>query len=267
MARGELCSYKDQPPLPRADPTVATAATDGLPLRASGTEVLVVGMADLHIYDGAGRHTGPITQTYALETDIPDIGYDTGNNGVLAMLPAAGSYTLVLKGHTPSGAAQLRINKMQEGEVNEALVYEAIPVTLTTAATLTLDLPALPVGQTLAFQYKEGDVVQQIEALPPLIGAASRDLTPPTSAIAIAEDGTATISAQDNADGAGVLRILYNLSTRPGQFSPYTGPFALPGGAVTVTAVAIDRAGNTEYPGATAGGGSTAKVFLPVVQR
>ncbi|MBX3001403.1 MAG: hypothetical protein KF893_22970, partial [Caldilineaceae bacterium] len=267
MARGELCSYKDQPPPPRADRTAAATASSGLPLRVSGTEILVVGTADLHIYDSTGRHTGPITQTYAIETDIPEIGYDTANGGVIAMLPETGSYTLVLEGRSPAGAAQLRISAMQEGEVTQALVYETVPITVTTAATLTLALPGLPVGTTLAFQYQEGDAVQQVGTLPLLTGPASRDLVPPTSVIQIGEDGKVTITAEDNADGAGVDKILYSVKGSIGPFSVYTGPFLLPDGTKEIVAVALDRAGNAEYPGAKLSLGPANQIFLPVVRK
>jgi hypothetical protein len=94
---------------------------------------------------------------------------------------------------------------------------------------------------------------------------ASRDLLPPRSSIAIA-DGIVTITAEDEPGGAGVLRILYSTEAT-GEFTQYTGPLALPPSAAVIRAVAIDRAGNAEYPGAQIKIEQTSRIFLSLLQR
>jgi hypothetical protein len=184
---------------------------------------------------------------------------------VLELLPAGESYRVVLEGRAPAGAAQLRISRMEMGTIHETMVFESVPVTVSTAATLTLATPALPVGASLAFQYESGAPVDAVGSLPVLSGPASRDLLPPRSSIAIA-DGIVTITAEDEPGGAGVLRILYSTEAT-GEFTQYTGPLALPPSAAVIRAVAIDRAGNAEYPGAQIKIEQTSRIFLPLLQR
>jgi hypothetical protein len=85
---------------------------------------------------------------------------------VLELLPAGESYRVVLEGRAPAGAAQLRISRMEMGTIHETMVFESVPVTVSTAATRTLATSALLVGASLAFQYESGAPVDAVGSLP-----------------------------------------------------------------------------------------------------
>ena len=95
-------------------------------------------------------------------------------------------------------------------------------------------------------------------------GDDSADLTPPVTTISLA-NGVVSLQADDGPDGAGVREILYRVEPGAGNYLVYSAP----AGAAGIRAVATDRAGNTEYPGAyrVIDAAPSQRVFLPVVAR
>ena len=75
-----------------------------------------------------------------------------------------------------------------------------------------------------------------------------------------------TLTASDEAGGAGVRRIYYQVDGSSPQV--YGQPFHTPPGTKIVRAWSVDRAGNLESPGVThemaAGGGW---LYLPAIRR
>jgi hypothetical protein len=95
---------------------------------------------------------------------------------------------------------------------------------------------------------------------------------PPIVGIEVSAAGVATVTAMDNPGGSGVAAIFYSLDPTAGDhsFVPYTGPFRLPAGPVTLTAMAMDKAGNGQYPATLWHGQGPVeeiRIFLPLITR
>ena len=153
----------------------------------------------------------------------------------------------------------LRIDTLQNGKVTESRIFESIPVTTTTAATVTLTLPGPVVGATLAYTYDAGSPVREAAPLPSLSGDAAQDRLPPVTQISVSPNRQVTLTATDTG-GSGVRRILYS-TDRGAHYQVYAGPFPFAG---CVTAVAEDWAGNAEYPAAAL---PCDYIYLPLVVR
>lgn len=218
----------------------------------SGTEIQLIGAAALDLYDAANRHSGPMPKIpFAYEKSIPGAGYEVSNGAVVAVLPDS-VYTIKLTGTQDQGAALLRLNRLSHGKVTESLVFESIPTTTTSVGTLTLDTTDFDPDLTMKFKYDEQSPEQAIGVLSHLTGAESEDVLPPVSRITIDTNYLVTITAEDNPGGAGVSQILFSTEDEPTTYQVYRDPFQLPEGAGRVTAIALDLAGNAEYPSASA---------------
>ena len=216
-----------------------------------GTEIQLIGTAALDIYDSANRHTGPVPKIpFAIEKHIPGAGYEVSNGAVVAVLPD-GVYTIKLPGTQDQGAAQLRLNRLSHGEVIESLVFESIPTSKTSMATLTMNTANFDPELTLKYKYDEQSPQQEIGVLSHLTGVESEDILPPVSTIALGTNNLVTITAEDNPGGAGVYQILFSTEDEPTTYQVYGDPFQLPEGSERVTAIALDLAGNAEYPSAS----------------
>lgn len=268
MLKGRMCSNQQNPFLtavqsaaPNNEPLAVTAGTTAT--FASGTQILVVGNADLNLYDTLGRHTGPIApMALGAENSIPGVGYESSGSAQVAMIAASGVYTIVLRGERPNGAAMLRLSAMDNGVITQTLAFEGIPITTTTVATLTLTTPGVPISPSFVTQFDAGWPVQSVGVLGVLTGTASQDITPPMTFITLDAGRNVTITAQDDPGGSGVLRIYYDTESTPLHYAEYTGTFQLPPGT-SVTAFALDRAGNAGYPPAH----YPYLVYLPVIRR
>jgi pimeloyl-ACP methyl ester carboxylesterase len=216
----------------------------------SGTEIMVVGTADLHLYDSVGNHTGPSEDVPRLyDFNIPGVDYEPVPGGVVATVPA-GIYTIKLDGSDAQGAAMLRIGTMEEGKITQSLVFETIPTTLTTEATVTVDTRNLSEDLMMNLKYDETTPEEQVGVLSLLTGEQSQDLLPPVTTVSVGGANMVTIVADDGPAGSGVYETLYSTEDVPEYYQEYTDPFQLPEGATKITAMSTDRAGNTEYPSA-----------------
>ncbi len=233
----------------------------------SGLEVNLIGSASLDVYDSAGQHTGPLAGSpYGYETRIPYSGYDTTGSVQIATLVAGGAYTVTLHGSQAQGAAMLRLSTLSGGVVTETLPFEGVPITATTAATLTFqidNLTHLPGNVAFVTRYQPDWSLQAVQATGVLTGTASQDLLPPTVSLTLdLGSHLVTISAQDEPGGSGVQHIYYSIEPIPIHFQEYSGPFTQPPGNIQVSAFAVDRADNAsptvQFP---------YLVLLPMIQR
>jgi len=254
---------------PAADMPAATSAPAAEPgaesFIASGVEVAVLGAGNLTITDDQGRVSGHVPGSrYATVLQIPGVTYETGEGAQVAMLPATGTFKVTITGTPAGGAAQLRMSEVAGGTNTKTLIFQGIPLTAETVATTTASGAGVPASSTLNFKYDASTPEQPVGTLPALSGSASEDLSPPISQITMDQDGLVTITARDEPGGSGLASILY--STDGTTFKAYTVPFPAPAAGRTITAVAVDKAGNAESPGARLElGGST--VYLPLVRR
>ena len=197
------------------------------------------------------------------------MSYETLRHGAMAFISDDGthaansdSYTVKLQGTQPDGAAQLRISSMLNGEIDETLVFESIPITQTTVATLTMQTGELPDSLTMNYKYDESSPEEIAETLGKLTGEDSQDLTPPTISMQFnASTGKITFSAQDEAGGSGVFKILYSLQSEEGEYLTYTTPVLI-GTGENIWAIAMDNALNVSasihYPN---------RLFLPCIKK
>lgn len=232
---------------------------------ASGVEIAVLGAGNLTITDDQGRVTGHVPGShYATVGQIPGVTFETGEGAQVAMLPATGTFQVTIRGTPAGGAAQLRMSEVTGGTNTKTLVFEGIPLTAETVATTTASGAGVPESSTLNFKYDASTPEQPVGTLPALTGPASEDISPPISRISMGQAGLVTITGQDEPGGSGLASILY--TTDGTTFKPYTAPFRAPSGTRAITAVALDKAGNAESPGARLELGGS-RVYLPLVRR
>jgi hypothetical protein len=151
---------------------------------ATGTEVVVYGTADLHIYDSEGNHTGPRSDSDVHGFQVPRIGYEIGQGVQVAMLQA-GAYTIKVTGTQAEGVAMLRMNDIQQGEVTRMLVFERMPTTATSEASITMDVSEFSTDLELVYKPNESSPEESIGVLSLLEGEESQDLVPPVTTITI----------------------------------------------------------------------------------
>jgi hypothetical protein len=251
MLAGRLCSRSQVPALGAEAHLPGLASTAAV--QSSGTQILLAGGAELHLFDTLGRHTGPALRgASGLDEGIPGIAYQRSSDGAVAMVGAGGPYTITLRGTAAGGAAQLRLMQLAQGAAVRSLTFETVPITATSQGTLVLPPAGLTAGMAMDFAYLPGWPVQRVSAPALLTGSASEDRTPPQAKIALnLATRQVTITASDEPGGSGVNRILYSLSGQE-DYVEYGGSFVLPAGANHVYAVAVDRAGNFTVPAARA---------------
>jgi DNA-binding beta-propeller fold protein YncE/pimeloyl-ACP methyl ester carboxylesterase len=263
MLQGRVCSYRQTLYGPWWNTALANAAamqpSTSLTGTLAGTQIQLFGTADLNVYDTVGRHAGPLPSLPGggIENRIPGVTIETADTAQTALIQTGGPYTITLTGNRAVGAALLRISPISGGEISETMVYADIPITTTTVATLVLPGPAqtpLP----LAVSYAAGWPIQSIVGAV-LMGEAAQDNIPPGGKITVDAAHTVTIEAWDDAGGSGVAAIYYSVEPGAQHFVQYTGPFTLPAGVHSLTAVATDHAANSGPAG------YWAQTWLPLV--
>ncbi len=269
ILNGRMCSNSQNPfttsPVPSLSNTAVSVAASAVSTRtlAAGTQITLIGDAELNVYDALGQHAGPISPTLpGSESNIPGVDYEVTDGAATAMITASGTYTIVVRGNRTDGAAMVRVSALSNGAFTQSVAYEGIPITSTTVANLTLTAPGLPVIPTFVTHYDVGWPVTPVNNLGLLSGPASLDLLPPKTSDSLGANRMVTLSAQDEPGGSGVARVYFSTETPPVHYTTYTGPFALPAGAV-VTAFALDHAGNAEYPPVHV----PRIIYLPLVHR
>ncbi len=210
----------------------------------NGSEITLMGGAELHIYDAAGNHAGPLPdQPAGIENQLPGVDYSPGQDSVVATITAGGPYTLTLVGADMNGAALLRVSHITQDVVGDTTVFAGMPITGTSEAIFTLAGPGqLP--SPLTFRYTPGDPVQTDPGVL-LTGMAAQDLNPPAATLTRStQTNLVTVTADDGTSGSGVAQILVSSEYPPENYTVYSGPYLVPASTRCVSAVAIDHAGN-----------------------
>ena len=236
MLAGTLCSNSQ---LMAFQQTQAAASVP------SGLQVTVFGPAGLRICQLAGK-CAELTalEPMSSETSLPGVSYLETRNGTTAMLEANGTYQLSLSGKQPDSAAQIRLQKLENGQVTQSAVFESVPITTTTVATLTVEVAVLPPDLALQLGYQPGDPVQSIPIASLLSGQAAYDLTPPQTAIQVDAKRQVSLSAKDEPGGSGIQAIYYSLDGPQTGFHLYNTPVTLPPDKNLVWAYSVDKARN-----------------------
>lgn len=247
MLSGNLCSNTQvEAPCPPPDKRIgASASTGATATAAEATEIMLLGPAQLHLYDSQGRHAGPHPLAEQLLTnEIPGVIVERAGESYQARIETPDAYTVVIQG-TEHGGAYLRIDDVADDGIIGSAVAPGIPVTPGTMASLVLSMPGLPTDVALTFKQESTSPPITV-GLDRLQGATAADTIPPAVRVTHNDQtGQVTITAHDDEGGSGVAHIYYSASAPPAPYTEYSGAFAWPAGASCIYAVAVDGAGNT----------------------
>jgi YVTN family beta-propeller protein len=249
MLRGSMCSGGGMPP--------GLEDIEAL----SGSEIILMGGAELHVYDTAGNHAGPLPdQPAGIEDQLDGVDYSLGDDSVMATVTGGGPYTLRLEGNSLDGAALLRVSRIVDDIAVETTIFAGLPITGTTAATFTLAGPGVA-PSPLTFRYTPSDPVFTDPGVV-LSGAAAQDLNPPVTTLTRdIQTNLVTVTANDGLDGSGVAGILISTEYPPVNYIPYSGPTVIPASVHCISALANDHAGNASLAE------SACRTWLPALQR
>lgn len=268
LLKGAFCTH--QTALPPGNPLTAGATAFGLAPDAveadyagigatTGVQLTLLGDARMTITDPLGRRLSAesgLMTGYA--NAIPGANLVVLEGAQVAALTTGGPFTVAIRGAAEASAARLTVNNLQAGAIQRTITFPGVPVTTTTAATLTLPAATVDLSAQLIYRYTPDSATETLTGSV-LDGPQAGDVTAPTVHVAIeAGSGLVTITADDGPEGAGVMQVLYSGEPEPTHFTPYTGPFAWPAGSACVTGLALDRAGNT-------GMDRLCRVWLPLV--
>lgn len=206
--------------------------------------------AQLHAYDGQGRHTGPTDD--GPEELIPGSLYDELGEAEFIYLPDGGQYRITTQA-TGEGSFDLKIKTYAEGILAKETIFLNVAQTLHTTASMTFD-PGAPV---LAVDRDgDGNADNQMAPTSIVTGNALTDYIAPESTAQtdgtegtgswFRSDVTVNIQAQDNQSG--ILRTDYSVDSG-NTVRTYTQPFVIEKEGMTkILYYSIDNSGNTEKP-------------------
>jgi hypothetical protein len=244
------------------------------PLPLNGRLIAVEGDANLRIVDAQGNIIGfdPNQQQYLDQID--GATFYTAGETTYIYLPESTTYTVSVLGDDNS-EVDVSIKNIDDDQITQTALYDDLPVTGSSTATLAYD-PAVNPG---VFQLDQnGDGTPETTSDSPILldQTNSLDLTPPTTTITLSGtqlgngvytgDVLVTISSVDNPGGTGVSKILFSVDGGK-TLSFYTGPFTIHADQVfAVLAQSTDYAGNEESPIAKANVGGS-RFYLPSVSK
>lgn len=200
----------------------------------------------LHVYDPAGRHTGPAADG-TIELGIPDSSYTVLGDNSFAFVPADATYRLVVNG-LAAGSFTLKAETLEGANLVASANYLDMPLAgSSTVAEATFSPDDLDPNLSLD---SNGDGFADV-SLPPtaqLSAAAAEDSEPPQISLLGVPTGTitsgtpfvATFSASD--DLSGVATTSANLNGIP--FASGATLISNVAGRNTIIIQATDKAGN-----------------------
>lgn len=227
----------------------------------SGTEITLMGTADLHVFDAAGNHAGPLLdQPAGIEDDLPGVDYSLGQDSVVVSVLSGGPYTVRVEGQQLDGAALLRVSQVVQDAPTSTTIFAGMAISGTTTASFTLAGPGQP-PSALTYQYTPSDPAQTDPGVV-LTGAAAQDINPPVTTLTRdATTNLVTVTAGDGPGGSGVARILVSTESPPVNYTVYSGPFTVADSVHCVSALAVDQAGNAGLAQ------MVCRTWLPLVRR
>ena len=224
----------------------------------NGHKISVHSPVDLHIYDAAGNHAGPVSGG-GFENNLQGVGYDILGHEKFAFLPSGGEYTVKLKA-TDSGAFSFYSSQVTNGEINSTAYYNQIPVEASSTAEIKLGEGG---GGVISLDLRgDGQAEKQINPSAVLTTQQSQDFTPPkTSAevqgdqglsgyyrgsVKVALKATDPVVEGKEAESSGVLEVLYR-KMGENSFVSYQAPLIFSQeGAQELEYYSVDKAGNRE---------------------
>jgi len=232
-------------------PLANNVSTDQSFCNFQGKELLWRSPVEVHIYDSAGKHTGPI-ENNAIEYGIPGVDYEIIGHEKFIFLPTGeGQIYQVIAWGLDQGTFDLVISENNNGTITGATVFNDVPVTTSTSADINISSDSVD----NAIQVDDGDGnFQTVFAIAQLSGEESDDVMPPETNVVISgvagDNGwyrsnvAISLNAIDNSSG--VLETRYSLDGGS-TFSVYIAPLNINvEGVSQIQYFSIDRAGNNE---------------------
>ncbi len=205
----------------------------------SGDIVEVHSPVSLDIYDGQGRHTGPVASG-GTEFGIPNVQYDIIGDEKFAFLPSGVTYTIVNHAQAIGTYDMYVSHSANDDTITKEAYFNAVPLTSTkSVATFTIS-PATDSYSLSMDSDGDGNEDNTISPSAVLNAVQAADVTPPVTTATLSGT-TLTLSATD--DNAGVLNTRYTIDGT--TWHVYTDPFTVTGGS-TISFLSIDKAGNSE---------------------
>jgi Tol biopolymer transport system component/pimeloyl-ACP methyl ester carboxylesterase len=250
---GSEAYFKTTPGIPAPLAAPAANALAAAPSAAEAPDTIqrwrgiLAGHAAVHIYDQAGRHSGPrATTPGSIENNIPGVSYDRGPNYTHISLPGNGVYTLALEsgGKVDLDLVNLKLSALTDSTVSRMITFLGVPISRTTTVQLVWNAGNVPERPSLRLDFRGDGQSFSWPADGVLVGQAASDRTRPTTAIQV-QNNRLSISA-DDAGGTGIYQIVYGTDREQKLGRVYTGPVDLPPGTTYIWAFATDRAGNAQ---------------------
>ncbi|MDP1884127.1 MAG: hypothetical protein Q8L10_02060 [Candidatus Moranbacteria bacterium] len=245
-------------------PYIGTSRPEDYADASSRLRMSLYSPLNIHLYDDAGRHTGPKTidengqEQTIFEENIPNSYYYQFGDRKYVGFPKGRHIRVEMDGYA-LGAYTLKLAEVQATEAGEEIVTQAEFSNLpTTADTIVkMDIPEAGIADALPLRAdmdSDGADDYVIASVPN--GAATLDTAAPTTEISIdgpaGDDGwymgdaAVSLKAKDNEGGSGVGKISYSLDNGA-NWNDYTEPVNISNeGITTFQYYAIDKQGNKE---------------------
>ena len=156
------------------------------PYRLNGTGLSVHSPINIHVYDSAGRHTGP-TVNGDFETNIPGSSYDTLGDAKFVWLPDTGQYDIKFEA-TDQGSFDFKIRKYENDMNTSSILYDNVPLGASTKAEAVLDTLSAEPPILRVDQDGDGTIDRNIDPTFILNGDIDNDVTPPEARIFVDQD-------------------------------------------------------------------------------
>lgn len=206
---------------------------------------------EVHIYDSAGNHAGPIPNN-AIEYGIPGVGYEIIGHEKFIYLPTdeGENYRVEATG-TDAGTFDLLIGANDNGLLKSTQIFNDVPVTTSTH----IEFPVSDTTNDNSIAVDPGTGIPIIvQSSATVFGDDGDDIVPPetaTTTVGVAglngwykSDVKVTLTPTD--DNSGVLETKYSLDAGL-TFSAYTVPVTISKeGTTEFRYFSVDKAGNNE---------------------
>jgi hypothetical protein len=227
----------------------------------TGRFISLDGSVDLEIVDNSGNRIGYINNGGTVVNEIPGASYYETSSTISIFLPETAQYIIRVYGQQQA-STDIRIQKIIADQTKQTALYDDLPLTTNSIATLNYDPNADSPGAFALDQNGDGTSESDFPPTSILDPIESKDYVSPKTTITLdgprAPDGwftglvTVTMEAEDNEGGTGVAKIEYTRDSG-NTVQLYTAPFIVnTDQAGIILAKATDRAGNEESPLASA---------------
>lgn len=211
-----------------------------------GQELIWRSPVEVHVYDEEGRHTGPITNN-GFEYGIPEVSYEIIGHEKFLFVPTNNGkiYNIVAKG-LDEGTFDLSVRQNNNGVVSGAVIFNDVPVTISTDVKFNVDGPNYP--ESIQIDEDNDGVFETFFATAVLEGEESGDVTPPVinivspASLSYERSFLLPLEISSEDDNSGILNFQILFDDQPASSTVDLFFYNL--GSHTLNVFADDRAGN-----------------------